>query len=69
MEFTSEFDPANIQLMYHNCICMLPLNIIAQNNDGFRKEKVKESMLRISKVFQLLLPTSVSNFIKEAKKK
>ena len=38
-------------------------------NDGLRKEKVKESMLQISKVFQLLLPTSVSNFIKEAKKK
>ena len=38
-------------------------------NDGLRKEKVKESMLRISKVFQLLLPTSVSYFIKEAKKK
>ena len=37
-------------------------------NDGLRKEKVKESMLRISKVFQLLLPTSVSNFIKEANK-
>ena len=38
-------------------------------NDGLRKEKVKESMLRIRKVFQLLLSTSVSDFIKEANKK
>lgn len=37
-------------------------------NDGLRKEKVKESMLRICKVFQLLLPKSVIDFIKEAKK-
>ena len=61
----SEFNSANIQLMYHNCICMLLLNMIVQN-DGLRKEKVKESMLQICKVFQLLLPTSVSDFIKEA---
>lgn len=67
VEFKSEVNSANIQLMYHNCICMLPLNIIVQMMVWERKKwrsQCCEYVKSFSYSCQLLWVTSLKKLTK-----